>query len=435
MGYAVLDTETTGFTPGWHRVVEIGVVQLDEDGTVVDEWCTLINPERDLGPQHVHGITSADVRHAPVFADIAGDLAARLAGRVVVAHNLSFDVDFLAAEYGRVGLDVPLAVMPGLCTMRLANRYLRASARSLAACCAAAGVPLTEAHSALHDAYAAAGLLVGYLQAAGTPEPWRDLLSEAAAWRWPRLPPATGRVARRGAAAGPREHFLSRLPALGGHPADLGSVEDYLTMLDAALVDRHLSLSEEDCLVELALAAGLSRVEALGAHRRYLAVVARAAASQADRTDLMRIAALIGLREPDVDRALRGSIVPPAVPPPTPEVFPDGAPQDDSDVVDEARTGPSWGRFRLCAGDRIVFTGQTRAPRERWTLRTTSAGLVEVGHVTRKTRLVVAADPDSLSGKARKARNYGIPIVTEDAFALLLDRMMSAGQPRPAGGA
>jgi len=35
--------------------------------------------------------------------------------------------------------------------------------------------------------------------------------------------------------------------------------------------------------------------------------------------------------------------------------------------------------------------------------------------------LVIAADPDSLSGKARKAADYGIPIVTERAFAGLLD--------------
>jgi len=35
----------------------------------------------------------------------------------------------------------------------------------------------------------------------------------------------------------------------------------------------------------------------------------------------------------------------------------------------------------------------------------------------------VAADPDSQSGKAAKARRYGIPIVTEEAFASLLNRL------------
>jgi len=42
--------------------------------------------------------------------------------------------------------------------------------------------------------------------------------------------------------------------------------------------------------------------------------------------------------------------------------------------------------------------------------------------VTKKVKLVVTADPDSLSGKARKAADYGIPIVTEEAFAAMLER-------------
>ena len=42
--------------------------------------------------------------------------------------------------------------------------------------------------------------------------------------------------------------------------------------------------------------------------------------------------------------------------------------------------------------------------------------------VTRKVKLVAAADPDSLSGKARKARDYGIPIVDEAGLAAILAR-------------
>ena len=47
------------------------------------------------------------------------------------------------------------------------------------------------------------------------------------------------------------------------------------------------------------------------------------------------------------------------------------------------------------------------------------AGL-KCGGITKKTKLVVAADPDSQSGKAAKARSYGVPVVTEAAFARLL---------------
>jgi DNA polymerase-3 subunit epsilon len=46
-----------------------------------------------------------------------------------------------------------------------------------------------------------------------------------------------------------------------------------------------------------------------------------------------------------------------------------------------------------------------------------------VGGLTKRTRLLVAADPDSQSGKAAKARSYGVPAVTEEAFARLLADM------------
>lgn len=43
------------------------------------------------------------------------------------------------------------------------------------------------------------------------------------------------------------------------------------------------------------------------------------------------------------------------------------------------------------------------------------------GGVTKSTKIVVAADPDSMSGKAAKARQYSLPIVSEDAFERLFD--------------
>lgn len=52
-------------------------------------------------------------------------------------------------------------------------------------------------------------------------------------------------------------------------------------------------------------------------------------------------------------------------------------------------------------------------PRFDWDAHLISLGFTPWNAVTKKVRLLVAADPDSLSGKARKARDYGIPIVDE----------------------
>jgi DNA polymerase III subunit epsilon len=189
-GYAVVDVETTGFAAsGRDRIVEVAVVHLDRDGAMTSQWCTLVNPQRDLGPQHIHRISAGDARHAPSFAQVAGSLAARLAGRVVVAHNLAFDAPFIAAEFDRLGLPVPIAAELGLCTMDLGGHYLpERSGRSLRASCDAAGVELIDAHSALYDAIAAGGLLSHYLRAAGRPEPWLDLLEAVPDLYWPPMP-------------------------------------------------------------------------------------------------------------------------------------------------------------------------------------------------------------------------------------------------------
>lgn len=78
---AVVDVETTGFAAErTDRVVEIAIVRLSQSGEVLDEFETLVNPQRDVGPTQIHGISARDVRQAPVFAEVAGDVAARLEG-------------------------------------------------------------------------------------------------------------------------------------------------------------------------------------------------------------------------------------------------------------------------------------------------------------------------------------------------------------------
>lgn len=74
----------------------------------------------------------------------------------------------------------------------------------------------------------------------------------------------------------------------------------------------------------------------------------------------------------------------------------------------------------LRRGDRIALTGEMRRSRDAWHRLLRARGLEPWPSVTRQVKVVGAADPDSLSGKARKAREYGIPIVTEQALEALL---------------
>jgi len=78
------------------------------------------------------------------------------------------------------------------------------------------------------------------------------------------------------------------------------------------------------------------------------------------------------------------------------------------------------GAFRLEVGDLVVLTGDMRRNREDWHRELEQRGFVPRPAITKKVKLVVASDPDSLSGKARKARDYGITIVNEAGLERLL---------------
>jgi DNA polymerase-3 subunit epsilon len=153
--------ETTGLHPGYHhRVIEIAIVVVRRDGAVEGSWSTLLNPDRDLGATDVHGITGLDVRDAPRFADVAGDVLDLLRGRVPVAHNAAFDAAFLAAEFAR--LDVDISDATWVCTLQLASGC--GWGRRLADCCRYSGVALTDAHTVAGDAQACSALFGALLR-------------------------------------------------------------------------------------------------------------------------------------------------------------------------------------------------------------------------------------------------------------------------------
>jgi DNA polymerase-3 subunit epsilon len=266
-----------------------------------------------------------------------------------------------------------------------------------------------QAHSALHDAHAAAGLLGFYLREAGTPEPWRDRLDDAEHRSWPVLPPLTGRVMPRLTTYAQPAHFLARLvdglPSVSHPPR----ADEYLSVLDRALLDRHLSETEQAELADVAGSLGLGRADVEQLHRHYLAALARRAwadevVTAEEEADLRLVAVLVGLDEADAGHALSVARA--------------------AEVV-AVREEQATADLRLNAGDLVVFTGQMSLPREVWEERAVEAGLAVHGVVTKKTRLVVAADPDSLSGKAKKAEKYGIPIVGEAAFERLLGAVLT----------
>ncbi|MER6465373.1 DEDDh family exonuclease [Streptomyces sp. NPDC001228] len=149
-GYAVVDVETTGLARD-DRIISAAVYRLDGRGEVEDHWYTLVNPERDPGPVWIHGLTSEVLDGAPLFADVAEEFAARLDGRVLVAHNAVFDWQMIAREYARAKSEPP--VKQRLCTIALSKELgLPLQNHKLETLAAHFGVVQRRAHHALDDA-------------------------------------------------------------------------------------------------------------------------------------------------------------------------------------------------------------------------------------------------------------------------------------------
>ncbi|MEN6499168.1 MAG: 3'-5' exonuclease [Rectinema sp.] len=106
--YVALDVETTGLNAELEKIVEIALVRFffDKEGALSEEdrFSTLINPGVAIPAQasRIHGITEADVANAPLFGDIAQKISDICDGRVIVGHNVLFDIGFLEKEFERV---------------------------------------------------------------------------------------------------------------------------------------------------------------------------------------------------------------------------------------------------------------------------------------------------------------------------------------------
>ena len=192
---AFVDLETTGTSATGDRVTEVAIVRVVE-GELVEEWSTLVDPERSIPPdiQILTGITNEMVKGAPTFSDIRHEVLGRLEGHLFVAHNARFDYGFLKNEFARLETAFTAEV---LCTVRLSRRlYPEAVGHGLDALINRHGLvdPLdavdpsarTGRHSALGDARA----LWRFAQVIGREKPEEEIVAAVRRiLKIPSLPP------------------------------------------------------------------------------------------------------------------------------------------------------------------------------------------------------------------------------------------------------
>ncbi|MEG3615714.1 exonuclease domain-containing protein [Isoptericola haloaureus] len=437
--FAVIDVETTGLSPRADRIVELAVVRIDAHGVVVDEWSGRFDPQGPVGATHIHGITASDVVGAPLFRDRSHDVATMLRGAAVVAHNARFDLAFLRAEFERSGWDLPY--VPAFCTLDGSHHYLpQLDRRRLADCCAATGVRLANAHSALGDARATAELMHRYLTMPRVPR-HRDLgrlPAEASTISWPSGPTrepvaAPTRPRTVGGSRGTRRSRpRPQQPPLVQQLADLGLTDllddgapagsmSYLELLVGVLEDGVITESEAGALNDLIEVYGMGRDEVATAHRAFVTALAHRAlddghVSRSERSELYEIAELLEvapstvrevIQHADDARAARLS----AGLKPLPDDWPFGEP--------------------LRVGDKVAFTGCDDAQRERLERRAEKFGVRVMNNVSRRTAMLVT-DGSFSGGKQAKATELGTRIVAPDDFDVLLTHLQPPVRTDPA---
>ena len=422
-GYAVVDIETTGFSyKHGHRIVEIGVVELSPEGAVQDSWETLINPQRHIAATEIHGISASDVLGAPTFAQVADKLANSLEDRKFVAHNAGFDRTFIQSELLACRACSEEA-LPAIDTAVLARRYLGLPKVKLGDCCAHLGIHNELAHSALADAMATAQLFQHFL--ANTPAAQENDMSERLAEQqlYRSLAPHPGWVEpallSRAAAESAKQAaqyggWFAGLVAQRETPSNTAA-EDYFKLLDAALLDRRLSATEQTQLLAFAQAHGLDEDGLRELHEAYITLLIEEAwadgvVTAEERDILASVGRALGIPASDIEAAVDPDTAPQAE-------GRHGAPSEEAPQGSEKAGSigglASMGGIVVSAGERVTITGAKAYSTAEWEEYFAAHG-VEIGGLAKKTKVLIAGDPDSQSGKAKKAKQYGIPIVAED---------------------
>jgi DNA polymerase-3 subunit epsilon len=158
---AIFDLETTGLNAGTDRVVEISVVRIDpgkESKLLLD---SLVNPNRKMAATEIHGITEEDVKDAPKFEDVAGELLRSIYDCVLASYNIYFDISFLQYELGRVGFR---QLPPHLCLMYMRPMLSLGNRCCLEKACEGFGFKHLNAHQSAADVLSSAKLWPIYLR-------------------------------------------------------------------------------------------------------------------------------------------------------------------------------------------------------------------------------------------------------------------------------
>jgi DNA polymerase-3 subunit epsilon len=148
---AFVDIETTGLRSSYDRIIEIGILRV-EDNKLVKTFHSLFNPQTHIPPEitRITGLTGADLENAPTFSSVKDEILETLADCVFVAHNVRFDYSFILNELKRENISFS---PKHFCTVRLSRLLYPSQKRhNLDALIERLNITCENRHRALDDA-------------------------------------------------------------------------------------------------------------------------------------------------------------------------------------------------------------------------------------------------------------------------------------------
>jgi len=148
----IFDTETTGLDNRADRIIEIGGIELFNHFPTGNTIHIFINPgDQKVHPDAlaVHGITDEFLKDKKPFADVAEEILTFFGDAKWIAHNATFDMGFINAEFARIGLP-PILPERVLDTLSMARRKHPMGPNSLDALCRRYGID--NSHRTKHGA-------------------------------------------------------------------------------------------------------------------------------------------------------------------------------------------------------------------------------------------------------------------------------------------
>ena len=152
----VLDTETTGLDyENGDRIVEIGIVELENHIQTGNNFHYYLNPERDSDPKalQIHGLTREFLSDKPKFSEIADEFIKFLSNSKIIIHNAAFDIGFINSELKKCNiLEIDNSLV--IDTLILAKKKFVGQTVSLDALCRRFNIDISnrDIHGALKDA-------------------------------------------------------------------------------------------------------------------------------------------------------------------------------------------------------------------------------------------------------------------------------------------